>query len=284
MKTKIILMTVLVFMLIGCTEKISDDKFLSQPPENYTALMAEGWSDFEAGRYAAAVDAFSLAAEREATLPEVYLGLGWSSLRAQALENGRSYFGSALAFAFLDTDNGPTITIESKAGLAGVALAAGEYESAVDYVDEVLAGNATFVFSHDDGVDVAALKKIKATAAYYMGDFSTAYQQVLDIGDSIAVVNHEQPNGLNNAVAQATGSTALNGIATVRVNAAHQLVLVSSAATANADYEINSTDEGTNTFTVFGNPALSTGDPLMVDYYYTADFGKFLSDLVAIIE
>ncbi|MCF7797476.1 MAG: hypothetical protein K9N11_10400 [Lentisphaeria bacterium] len=284
MKTKITIITVLSFLLIGCTEKLSDDKFLSGPPENYEALMTEGWNSFEAGRYTEAVEAFSMAAEREATLPEVYLGLGWSSLRAQALENGRSYFSSALAFAFLDAVNGPTIIIESKAGLAGIALAAGEYESAVGYVDEVLASDATFVFSHDSGVDVAALKKIKATAAYYMGDFSTAYQQVLDIGESLSVVNPVQSNGFSNAVAQATGSTAFNGIATVRVNAAHQLVLVSSAATTNATYEIKSTTEGSNTFTVFGNPALSTGDSLMVDYYYTDDFGKFLSDLVAIIE
>lgn len=284
MKTKITIITVLTFILIGCTEDFSDDKFLAEPPENYAALMTEGWANFEAGRYPAAVDAFSMAAEREATLPEVYLGLGWASLRAQSLEDGRSYFSSALAFAFLDAANGPTIIIESEAGLAGIALAAGEYESAVSFVDKVLASDANFVFSHDSGVDVAALKKIKATAAYYMGDFSTAYQQVLDIGESIPVVSHEQPNGFNNAVAQATGSTAFNGNATVRVNAAHQLVLVSSAETANATYDVKSTSEGSNTFTVFGNPALSTGDSLMVDYYYTNDFGKFLSDLVAIIE
>ena len=285
MKTKITIIAVISLLVVGCTEKVSNDGFLSEPPESYQALMTQGWSAFESGRYSTAVDAFSMAAEREATLPAVYVGLGWSSVRAQARENGRSYFVSALDFAFLDTANQAQIVRESKAGLAGIALAAGEYEDAVSYVDDVLAGDPNFVFSHDDAVDVTALKKIKATAAYYLGDFATAFQQIIDLDLlPFSGVTHVAPGGTNNATAQSNGSTPFNGIATVKVDVSHQLILVNSAKTALADYEIKSVTEGSNVFTVYGNPPLSTGDPVSVDYYYTTDFGKFLSDLVATIE
>ena len=141
MKLKIAFITAIALLIVGCTEKFSNDKFLSQPPEAYQSLMNTGWSDFSSGDYTGAYAAFSAAAEREATLPEVYLGLGWSATRNLDLEEGQTYLGSAISFAFLDTVNGPTITLESKAGLAGIALAAGEYQTARDYVDEVLAGD-----------------------------------------------------------------------------------------------------------------------------------------------
>lgn len=284
MKTKISIIAITTLLIAGCTEKISNDSFLSQPSEYYNALVQEGWTSFEAGRYSQAVDAFSSAAEREATLPEVYLGLGWSSFRNNAQENGRSYFGSAIAYAFLDTVKGPMVVIEATAGLAGIALAIGEYENAISYVDEVLTNEPAFTFSHDNSVNYRALKKIKAISAYYLGDFATAYQQVLDLNLSFSGVTPVLPNGVNNAIASATGTTPFDGIATIKVPVAHKLVLVSSVNSQNASYEIKSVSTGSNVFSVFGNPALATGDSVSVDYYYTTDFGKFLSDLVAIIE
>lgn len=284
MKTKISIIAVLILLIMGCTGKVSNDAFLAQPPEYYNALLQDGWTSFEAGRYSQAVEEFSLAAEREATMPEVYLGLGWSSYRNNALENGRSYFGSAIAFSFLDTTSGDSIVIESTAGLAGIALAAGEYEDAISYVDEVLTGDPAFAFTHDATVNTDALKRIKAIASYYLGDFATAYQQVLDLDLTVIGVIPVLANGFNNAVATATGTTSFDGIATVKVPVSHKLVLVSSVATQNTTYEIKSVADGGNTFSVFGNPALAAGDSVRADYYYTNDFGKFLSDLVAIIE
>lgn len=285
MKTKkISIIAVLSLLIVGCTEKLSNDKFLSQPPEYYSAILQEGWDSFEAGRYNQAVELFSQAAEREATLPEVYLGLGWSSYRSNALENGRSYFGQAIAFSFLDSVNGQTIVVESTAGLAGIALAAGEFENAISYVDDVLGENPGFSFTHDDVVDYKALKRIKAISSYYLGDFATAYQQVLDLGLSISDVISVQANGVDNAVATATGSSTFDGVSTIKVPIAHKLVLVSAVATQNTSYEITSISAGGSTFSVFGNPVLATGDSVRADYYYAADFGRFLSDLVAIIE
>ncbi len=284
MKLKIALVTTVVLLMVGCTEKFSNDKFLSQPPEAYQSLMNTGWSDFSSGDYAGAYAAFSTAAEREATLPEVYLGLGWSATRNLDLEEGQTFLGSAISFAFLDPLKGDSIIVASKAGLAGIALATGEYQDARDYVDEVLSADPNFAFSHDTRVNKAALKKIKATAAYYQGDFAEAFQQVLDLELTISGVTYVDPAGAMNAVVHATNTTGFDGIANVTVASGQQLVLVTSAVSANATYEIYSIDEGTNTFAVYGNPALHSDDPLSVKYYYTTDFGKFLSDLLAIID
>ena len=285
MKLKIALITTVALLAVSCTEKVSKDGFLSQPGESYQASMTQGWDLFSSGDYSGAYDAFAVAAEREATLPEVYLGMGWSALRNQNLEEAQTNLGSAIAFAFLDSVNAATIRLESEAGIAGIALADGDYQTARDTVTKVLSMAPNFVFSHDSNVNAVALKKILATAAYYQDDYSVAFQQVLDMNLTVSGVEHVTPAaGEMNGTVTANGDTPNNGIAKVTVSSAHKLILVVSATSATTDYQINSIDEGTNAFTVFGNPPLQTGDQLSVEYYYTTDYGKFLSDLIGILQ
>lgn len=194
MKTKILLASVLVALVMSCSTEFSDDDFLTGPPESFDDLMAQGWSAFETGNYSVAVETFSAAAERKATLPEVYLGLGWSNIRDLNLENGRIYLGSAISFAFLDTVHGPQITLDSKCGLAGIALAEGNFDLAIDYVDQVLNASASYEFNHDSSVNPEALKRLRMTAEYYRGDYANAFQEILDLGLSMENVTRETPS------------------------------------------------------------------------------------------
>ncbi len=194
MKTKILLPIVLIALMVGCSTDFSDDDYLAAPPESFDALMAQGWSAFETENYAIAVETFAAAAERKATLPEVYLGLGWSNIRDLNLENGRIYLGSAISFAFLDTENGEQIILDSKSGLAGIALAEGDYDLAIDYVEEVLSAAPDYAFNHDSNVNLEALKKIRMTAEYYRGDYANAFEEILALGITMENVIRETPD------------------------------------------------------------------------------------------
>jgi len=194
MKTKILLAIGLVALMMSCSTEFSDDDFLVEPPESFDDLMAQGWSAFETENYGIAVETFAAAAERKATLPEVYLGLGWSNIRDLNLENGRIYLGSAISFAFLDAVNGPQIILDSQSGLAGIALAQGDYDLAIDYADQVLLAAPAYEFSHDASVNLEAMKQIRMTAAFYRGDYSQAFQEILDLGITMENLVRETPS------------------------------------------------------------------------------------------
>ena len=219
MNTKILLAIVLVALMMSCSTEFSDDDFLVGPPESFDDLMSQGWSAFETENYGIAVETFAAAAERKATLPEVYLGLGWSNIRDLNLENGRIYLGSAISFAFLDVENGAQIILDAQSGLAGIALAEGDYDSAIDYVDQVLSSQPAYVFSHDTRVDLDALKRIRMTAAYFQGDYADAFQEIVDLGIAMDNVSHEMPvSGSMTTVTVVDSGTTLAGIGELTAN------------------------------------------------------------------
>ncbi|MEA3287628.1 MAG: hypothetical protein U9Q77_09685 [Candidatus Marinimicrobia bacterium] len=389
MKIKILMSLVLSALMFGCASEFSDNAdYLTEPPESFDDLMIQGWAAFESERYATAIETFSAAAERKATLPEVYLGLGWSNIRDLNLENGRIYLGSAIAFAFLDEENGAGIELDAQAGLAGIALIEGEYDHAISYVSTIIAADPDYEFGHDTEINLNALKRIRMLAAYYQGDYADAFQEVLDLGLEMSSVIRETPvsgsvsaltvvdsgfvitpgdtlstpwlsisatghnleladyviltglsdNGdgaltplvdsysrnsgwkikyildddtfllsaistadaglvssisLANAhyfeatgQALATAGSELNGLLNINVYSGRQLIQVNSVTAVvddGASYSVTDIDEGHNQFQIFGNPVFTTGQRVSVDYYYTDNFGAFLSDLIDLV-
>lgn len=280
MNTKIISVLFVSMLMFNCTSEFSDDAFLAEVPQTYDYHIMQGWSQFENGQYSSSVQSFYLAENIEATDPAVYLGKGWSNFRDGNLAVSRSALETAISFSFLDAVNGPMIALESRAGLAGISLASGRYADARTYVDQVLAVDPAFVFSYDNDVNYYKLKLVKATAAYYQGDYSEALQQMMDLNIQIDGVIHIDPANTPNAVAQASATTPVDGIAQVFVNPLHSLIHVSAVTFNSITYDIIDIEEGINQITVFGTPILSTGDSLAVEYYYTTDFGAFLADLL----
>ncbi len=193
MKIKIGSSVIMVALLLGCSTEFSDNPFLNDPPESFDALMDQGWAAFESEHYDLALEAFSEAAERKATVPEVYLGLGWSSIRSLNLQDGKVYLGSAIAFAFLDEANGDQIIIDSQSGLAGIALAEGDYDAVLDYVDLVTSASSDYSFAHDAEVNIDALLRLRMTALYYQGEYATVFEEILNQGIVMASLSRETP-------------------------------------------------------------------------------------------
>lgn len=385
---KIFLSVILAALMIGCASEFSDNAdYLTEAPESYNDLMLQGWTAFESENYNAAITAFSAAAERNATLPGVYLGLGWANIRALNLEEGRIYLGSASAFAFLDAANSAAIELDVKAGLAGIALAEHNYEDAVSYVDAVLAEDASYAFTYDSEVDASALKRIRMLSSFYLGEYTAAFKEAMDNGLTLPNVMQETPASASitgitvvdsgstvegkllttpwvkvsalghsievndyvvlagisdggdptltdlveklsqgagyqvqyildadnflltaintteaglvpsisassamayegSGIAVETSGADLNGLINVDIYAGRQLIAVNSVAQPGgsaANYEITEIDAGNTQFQVFGNPVFTAGHRVSVDYYYTDNFGEFLSSLVEMV-
>ena len=116
------LFLLMVFLITGCEEYLSDDSFLSTEADSYSGFMTNGWAAFSGGEYDDALTAFQSAAERDATQPEVYLGLGWSQLRLMNAVNAGSNFQKVISFAFLDETNSVQLLNHAHAGLTGEAV------------------------------------------------------------------------------------------------------------------------------------------------------------------
>ena len=96
-KITILITGFLLLQSFGCEEKYSDDSFLFEQPVTYDQLIEEGWIYFQAGDYETSIESFITASERDATQPEVYLGLGWGYARNIELTKSVSNFQKAIS-------------------------------------------------------------------------------------------------------------------------------------------------------------------------------------------
>jgi len=83
--------------------------------------------------------------------------------------------------------------LDAQSGLAGIALIEGDYETAIDLVDVIIAADPEYTFVHDTSINPSALKRIRMTAAYYQGDYAHAFQEILDLGLTLSSVVRETP-------------------------------------------------------------------------------------------
>jgi len=156
-KITILITGFLLLQSFGCEEKYSDDSFLFESPVTYNQLIEEGWAYFQAGDYDTSIESFIIASERDATQPEVYLGLGWGYARNIELTKSVSNFQKAISFAFFDSVNETRIMAESLAGLSLVSLARSNYADCIDYANQALSLAAEFSFSKDASVNSQSL-------------------------------------------------------------------------------------------------------------------------------
>ncbi len=176
-------MLILLFVF-SCTEKYSDDTFLSQRPHTYNWLMEKAWISFQETDFDRAIEYFQTAANRDATKAEPYLGLGWSYARSSDLdlENAVSNFGRATQFSFFEPELESLYTNEANAGLAIVSFANGDYESTVSYIDLVLNADPGFVFRYDNAITNFSLEQLKYYSQFYMQNISDLYEELINSG------------------------------------------------------------------------------------------------------
>ena len=273
----------MVLILFGCSEKLSDDAFLFNPPEQYDALIETGWAHFQNGMYQEAIDAFIGASERNAIEPEVYLGLGWSYARNLELIKGENNLQKAVAFAIFDSPNSTRITAESLAGIGLIKLASGNYAECITYIDQVLELEAgeSFAFSMDLSVNSQSLKISKAKSHYYLAEIEQSYLVLQDLGIDIDCDCVQTVTGTG-TVSHGENTTSL-GQVFVSVNENHSLVSGTAVRSDGINYTVLKTYEGTNRLLIAGNPIVDEDHTVEVDYIFTEDYSEFLNRLLAAI-
>lgn len=277
-QNKLIFITgILLLISFGCEKKYSSDSFLFGPPVTYDQLIEEGWNYFQAGDYDTSIESFIMASERDATQPEVYLGLGWGYARNIELTKSVSNFQKANSFAFFDPVNETRILAESFAGLSLVSLASGNYANCIDYADQTLSLAAEFSFSKDAAVNAFSLKLSQAESYYYLENIQACFNIINELGANINNVTDTTSYG----IVFHTTNTLLTGEMEVNLDNVHQLISVTSAQRESINYEIISIEEGTNKFMMSGNPIVASGDSISVSYYFTIDYADFLNKLLS---
>ncbi len=180
--SRILLVALFAF---SCSEKYSNDTFLSFSPHTYNWLMEQAWISFQDSEFDQAIEYFQSAANRDATKAEPYLGLGWAYARSAGLdlENASSNFSRAIQFSIFQTPDLEFIyTNEANAGMAVVSFAAGDYEGAIAYINAVLEADPDFIFRYDGTISNFSLEQLKYYSQFYMQNISELYEELINAG------------------------------------------------------------------------------------------------------
>lgn len=269
----------LVFLSISCEDYLSDDSFLNEEADSYDGFMTNGWTDFSSGEYEDALKAFQFAAERDATQPEVYLGLGWSQLRLMDALNAESNFQKVISFAFLDEANSARLTNDANAGLTYIELVNGDYESVISFGSKVIANDSNYEFAKDKTINAASVLLTMAEAHYYLDQISDAFEISVGLGKNFSSVTTTSDTA---TVSQHYDNSAIDGLVKAVVNnEAHLLITVESATVSGLTYDIAEIYEGTNGFDIIGNPVPAIDDTVTIDYSFTTDYADFMVELIS---
>ena len=164
-----VLLPLAVVFLDGCNGP--DDVLVLPPFDDYHTVIAEGWLEFGAGRYNNAIMVFDEAAEIDPTLPQAYLGLGWSYAMIDQMEVSLSN----IELAIVKDSESP----DGYAAKAFVHLAQDEYEAAIEAAGEAIVfGGENYVFSQIPDVKTRNLRLLMAESYYATGQYTDAQIQV----------------------------------------------------------------------------------------------------------
>jgi len=174
MKRRWIIGTVVLFssliLICGCGK---DEK---PPKPTVQDLINQGWTKFDAGKYAGASADFNAAIGMSVDTNEAYLGLGWAELRQSHGGLAENAFAAYL-LKVTDTND------DAKAGLAFAYHAQQKFQNAIDTANIVLLSVPNWKFSHDSRIDSLDLALILAQSYYGIGDYSQSlvvYQRYFD--------------------------------------------------------------------------------------------------------
>ena len=273
------LFLLMVFLITSCEEYLSDDSFLSTEADSYSGFITNGWAAFSGGEYDDALTAFQSAAERDATQPEVYLGLGWSQLRLMNAVNAGSNFQKVISFAFLDETNSIQLLNHAHAGLTFLALVNANYESVISFGSKVVSSDSNYEFDKDNTINMASVLNTMAEAHYYLNQISDAFEISVGLGENFSTVINTNDTA---TVSRHYDNSSIDGMVNATVlKESHLLISVESATVSGLNYNIAEIYEGTNGFDIIGNPVLAIGDTLIADYAYTTDYADFLVELIS---
>ncbi|MBT3299677.1 MAG: hypothetical protein HN657_04785 [Candidatus Marinimicrobia bacterium] len=263
----------------ACEEYLSDDAYLSENSDSYDGFVEKGWVYFSSGSYEEALSSFQSASERDATQPEVYLGMGWSQLRVLDLVNAESNFQKVLSFAFLDTANTNQLINNANAGLTFLALINGDFENVIYFGDQIIADNSDYIFDKDATISTQAIFLSLAEAHYYLNQISEAYTFSLLTGKTFGTALDTSGIAL---ISEHYDNSSIDGLVKASTpNTAQVLITVANATISGLTYRVAEVYEGTENFDVQGNPIPAVGDTVVIDYTFTTDYPAFMFELLA---
>lgn len=289
-----VLCAILLVLVAGGCQKRESSNVPTDTPISVSSLVDDGWGNYSAGNFDAALQSFSTAAARDATALEAYLGIGWASIELGLLDQARGNLENVISLVKLP-DLGYSaamvqiLTNESTAGLAQVELAVGNYAAAYSKADSVITRNPTFAMRRVSRINWRQMTLIKADAAMYQSKFSLALAAVTQLDSTLA----------NNAavLARTTRTLTATTMSTTTSTGQIQFTIPDPALAMVATVEdtsrlvggvpmrlpVYSTTDGQSTFIAIASPIPADGAPYRVTYYRTDVYATFLAHLRELI-
>jgi tetratricopeptide (TPR) repeat protein len=174
------------------------------PGGDAAALVSEGWGFFVAGDYQSAVGKFRQATVSEPDYRDAYDGLGWAYARLGQLDNAATQQIDSATEAFLYAlEILVKPSRDTYAGAAVVALALKDYERAAlnaNWAIERFEEEYQFRYDHD--VTHVTLRLMRATARFHLGEYESAYADIVVLDDILGLGLPALSPGASNFVAR----------------------------------------------------------------------------------
>ena len=162
---------------------------MSAIPPGGEYYINKAWNYFESNQYDAAIACFDSSLSLYDDFDDAaHTGLGWSYAYKA---NGSSDVNYVTARNHLQSAS----NLDASAGLCQVYNVLNQYSNSVSAGKTVIAGNASYVFSHDSFVTITLIRLTVGQSAFELGDYDEVVVQ-LDIIDSGYTHSADDPEGL----------------------------------------------------------------------------------------
>ncbi len=133
----------------------------------------DGWALFEEKKYPEAVTEFT---DRISDGNEAYVGLGWSSLKMDSIQDADDYFNQIATDSLAD----------AYAGWMTVKWVQRDYVKVIEYGDVVLSKDEFYLFSHDNTANNEDILLHQAYAYYAMRNLSSCISKLRQVDSNFS--------------------------------------------------------------------------------------------------
>lgn len=137
---------------------------------NEYSLLREGWSQYSAGNFSAALSLIYESFNRNPFVPATYAAMGWAQLRLDSLDAARESFATAYSL-------NPYLNI-TLAGLAVISMIDNQPQNAINYANKVLSNDPEWVYEYAESINYLRIHLILAEAYYQTQQIEKAQSEL----------------------------------------------------------------------------------------------------------